>query len=159
MHRNLDASMSSISGKLAVGGKKSTTCKGGKFLIDTHIVLWALFEPDKLQARIKDLLTDPDNYIFVSSISLWEIAIKYSIGKLEINKEAFDQLPKVIDDTGFLLIQPEYTTYLKFADIPNLHGDPFDRLLIAQALYENFCLVTMDNKIKELYKGIGIRIF
>src|SRR3954469_15869677 len=105
-------------------------------LLDTHTVLWAVDRTSALSPTVRTLLEDPENEPLVSVASLWEIAIKSSLGKLE----APDELPDEIDATGFgwLALAREHAWAVR--SLPHHHRDPFDRLLVAQALTERLPL-------------------
>ncbi len=112
-----------------------------KLLLDTHIILWGLFDPDQLSVDETTALRDPGNQIFISTISLWEIAIKMRTGRLK----APDDLPAIISanpDFEVLPILPAHVWRVRL--LPRLHGDPFDHLLIAQAACEAMTLVSRD---------------
>lgn len=115
------------------------------YLLDTHTLLWVLYKEDSLSAYAKNVILD-DNDIFVSIASLWEIAIKQSIGKLEIN-ESIESIAQICKKEGFyiLSIKPSHLDYLK--KLPQIHGDPFDRLIISQAAIEGLIIVTKDAKL------------
>lgn len=119
------------------------------YLLDTHTLLWALFHENSLSANAKKVILD-DNDIFVSIASLWEIAIKQSIGKLEIS-ESIETIAQICMDEDFYLlsITPSHLDYLK--KLPQIHGDPFDRLIISQAVIEGLTIVTKD-AIIPMYK-------
>lgn len=113
------------------------------YLLDTHILLWWLADAGELKKKVKSIIADPNNLIFVSAVSTWEIAIKKSIGKLS----APDNLEQVIINSGFNTI-PIYINHTLYVDkLENLHDDPFDRLLISQAILEDFIFITADKKI------------
>jgi PIN domain nuclease of toxin-antitoxin system len=110
-------------------------------LLDTHIVLWWLSDDPTLAAELKDRLDhEPD--VYVSAVTIWEVAIKQSIGKLKP-----DDLPERVRASGFrhLAITAEHG--IAAARLPLLHRDPFDRMLIAQANAEQLTLVTRDPEI------------
>lgn len=126
-----------------------------KLLLDTHVALWALAEPQRLPREVADRLRDPKNEVRVSVVSLWEIAIKHSLvyadgrRKLDVaSREMLDWLT----ETGFevLAVAPAHCVQLDAlpyrADPASgrLHGDPFDRMLVAQALSEPMRLLTAD---------------
>jgi PIN domain nuclease of toxin-antitoxin system len=114
-----------------------------KLILDTHILLWWLSNSSKLLPSELDLITNPDNLIFVSAAAAWEITVKRMIGKLD----APDDLPSVLAANDFieLPITIEHTQSLH--QLPPLHNDPFDRIMIAQALSENLAFITRDSKI------------
>ena len=117
------------------------------YLLDTHTLLWTLFNENALSANAKKIILD-DNDIFVSIASLWEIAIKQSIGKLEIS-ESIENIAQACKNEDFYLLSiiPSHLDHLK--TLPQIHGDPFDRLIISQAATENLIIVTKDSKIPE----------
>ena len=113
-------------------------------LIDTHVLLWLLSEPDKLSAAAKKIVQEDD--LCVSMASLWEIAIKQSNGKLELpfSPEELSEIC-VGRDIAVTHIQPAHLNKLK--DLPRIHSDPFDRLIICQSLAEDIPILTHDAKI------------
>lgn len=122
-----------------------------KLLLDTHILLWAATAPKTLSPRTADLLTDPQNDLIFSVVSIWEIAIKKSRGHADFTVD-----PRVIRramlDNGYseMLIQSDHAVAV--ADLPWLHKDPFDRLLVAQATVEGILLLTSDRQVAD-YPG------
>jgi PIN domain nuclease of toxin-antitoxin system len=112
-------------------------------LLDTHTVLWAVDRTSALSPTVRTLLEDPENEPLVSVASLWEIAIKSSLGKLS----APEELPDEIDATGFgwLAVAREHAWAVR--SLPHHHRDPFDRLLVAQALTERLPLVSADEQL------------
>lgn len=112
-----------------------------RLLLDTHAVIWALEDSASLSSVARELIIDPDNQILVSATSAIEIAIKRSVGKLE----APDDLRSAIDAAGFIPLTIDFATAERLASLPHHHRDPFDRLLIAQALAENVAIVTRDS--------------
>lgn len=111
-----------------------------KLLLDTHVFLWAITNDPKLPKPIRNAIIEADN-VFVSMASLWECAVKISIKKLPMD---FKKILKAIDASGFeiLSIKPEHLSEL--LDLPLRHKDPFDRLLVAQALSEPLLLQSVD---------------
>ncbi len=115
-----------------------------RLLLDTHILLWTVFEPHKLSPTAKEAITNTQNLVCISIASLWEIAIKRSIGRLDIPDAFFDVVQK---NSGFdvLLIQPNHITH--YLTLPLHHRDPFDRMLVAQAKAEQLICVTADEAL------------
>ncbi len=113
-----------------------------RLLVDTHAVLWWLTDDPSLSSRARDAVADPVNEVMVSVAGLWEIAIKRSLGKLS----APDDLPERITDEGFTWLAVEPPHAWKVRELPAHHGDPFDRILIAQALVEGVPIVTADTR-------------
>ena len=114
-----------------------------RFLLDTHAALWALAEPEKLSRPARMALEDAENDVFVSVVSAWEIAIKGALGKLE----APDELEAAIRMQGFEPLLMTFHHAAQAGGLPPHHGDPFDRMLIAQAQAEGLVLVTRDSDI------------
>lgn len=117
------------------------------YLIDTHILLWWLSDDKKLTKKVRDLIADPENHILVSAVSAWEIAIKRSLNKLK----APDNLKEIVEasDIEFLSMNADHALYVE--QLPGIHNDPFDRLLVAQCIVEDLTFVTAD-KIIPKYK-------
>lgn len=116
-----------------------------KYLLDTHIVLWWLATPEKINSKARKIIRDKHNEIFVSSASFWEMAIKKSLGRLTLPHNLIETLS--MESFKILPILPEEG--LGVADLPFLHSDPFDRLLIMQAKLNDLVIVTHDSKISE----------
>ena len=116
-----------------------------KNLLDTHAVLWFL-NGEKLSAKIKDLIMNGENY--TSVVSLWEVAIKMNIGKYSFNG-GFSAFRELVKNNGFkvLPIKDEYMERL--FELPFIHRDPFDRLIIATAIVEEMTLITADENIQK----------
>jgi len=114
-----------------------------KLLLDTHLLLWAAGEPGRLSRSAKKLLSDPANDLIFSAASLWEIAIKRSLGRADFRVE-----PRVLRrgllDNGYLEISITGEHALATETLPPIHKDPFDRILIAQAMAEGVTLLTVD---------------
>ncbi|MCP4756402.1 MAG: type II toxin-antitoxin system VapC family toxin, partial [Proteobacteria bacterium] len=102
------------------------------YLIDTHILLWSLFEPGKLRSNTRNALLDQSKQIFVSTISFWEISLKYSLGKLELIGDVKpEDLVESCIESGFDILELDPLAALTYYRLPKTnHKDPFDRLLI-----------------------------
>lgn len=116
-----------------------------RVLLDTHIVIWALSEPDKLSTKAKSLIQDADQ-LFVSSASIWEMAIKSSLGKLEVDLDAITAELKRLG-VNELAISWQHSKQVKL--LPSYHRDPFDRLIVSQAICEPLVLLTHDKVLKK----------
>ena len=120
-----------------------------KYLLDTHVLLWMFDESDNIPKNTKNIIENIDNQCFISIISLYEIAIKKNIGKLN-TKNSISTFQKEIDKVGLELL-PITVKYLeKYVDLPQIsnHKDPFDRLIIATAIDENLQMITADEKFE-----------
>jgi len=119
-----------------------------KFLLDTHVIIWLAKDSYELPKAIKELIENPENDIYISSISLWEIAIKMNLGKLDL-KLSLDKLLLDIKVGGFNVLQIEDDYLNKILELPYIHKDPFDRLIISTALAEKMTLITIDENIQK----------
>ena len=118
-----------------------------KLLLDTHVLLWAATNPDELGTEARDSIEDGTRDVLVSVVSAWEIAIKQSLGKLELPSAAEHWLPEVLRRSAFEVAEVGLAAALKVRALPWHHRDPFDRLLVAQALQEGYTLVTRDEAL------------
>lgn len=122
-----------------------------KFLLDTHIFLWAAYEPDRLSAKAIALLNDSDHELLFSAASIWEIAIKNGLGREDFKVDARLLRRGLLDnDYGELAITSEHAVFLE--NLPPIHKDPFDRILVAQATVEGITLLTADSIVAK-YPG------
>ena len=113
------------------------------YLLDTHVFLWALSNPDRIRSEIRALILNPLYPVFISAITAVEISIKQTLGKLQ----APNNLEQEIEKRGFQTLALEYRRGARLRHLPNHHQDPFDRLLLAQALEESLTLITHDKKL------------
>jgi len=115
-----------------------------KALLDTHVLLWALMEPERLSRKVRKWIENPDNEIFVSSASAWEISTKYRIGRLSHAESAVQALPAHLHRLGATPLSITIEHALLAGSFQVTHRDPFDRMLAAQALIEGLVLITTD---------------
>jgi PIN domain nuclease of toxin-antitoxin system len=120
-----------------------------KYLIDTHILIWHGENNSALEQPVLNILNNLENEILISHASLWEIAIKVSLGKLKLGFP-LNRLEEVLFENGFTLLAFDFAHYQTLSSLPFHHNDPFDRMIIAQAISENVEIVTHDEKF-ELY--------
>jgi PIN domain nuclease of toxin-antitoxin system len=114
-----------------------------RLLLDTHVFLWWCAGSKHLKKRIRNIIADPDNEVFVSAASGYEIAIKRALGKIEI----MDNLTDEVDKEGFVHLPVTFFHAEQAGKLPFHHRDPLDRILIAQAQAEGLMLVTGDANI------------
>lgn len=115
-----------------------------RLLLDTHVVLWSATAPEKLSDGARNAIEDGANDVLVSVVTAWEIALKQSIGKLELPIPAEQWLPEVLKRSGFEVAELGLPAALRVRALPWHHRDPFDRLLIAHSLEDGYTLVTHD---------------
>ncbi|MCP5522815.1 MAG: type II toxin-antitoxin system VapC family toxin [Verrucomicrobiales bacterium] len=117
-----------------------------RILLDTHVWLWWLSEPERLPERVASELRRSRNELFLSVASSWEIAIKHALGKLPLPEAPAEFVPKRLLRDGIKTLHIEHRHALHVATLPPAHQDPFDRLLIAQAQLEQMPIATVDGK-------------
>jgi len=117
-------------------------------LLDTHVFLWLQTEPERLGEHLH-LVEDRRNDLLVSAASSWEIAIKYQLGKLPLPEAPERYVPRRVRAIGAHAIAVEHSHALAVANLPALHRDPFDRLLVAQALLLQLTIVTADPAVAD----------
>ena len=116
----------------------------GDLLLDTHALLWWLEDSRRMQRTARAAIASPENRVFVSAVTVWEIALKRNLGKLEAPAD----MPLIIRDEGFIgLPLTLYHGHLA-GNLPLIHRDPFDRMLVAQAQAEGLILVTDDATVR-----------
>lgn len=115
-----------------------------RLLLDTHALLWWLNDDGKLGKHARQLIGDPENDVLVSIVSLWEIAVKLRVGKLEANLE---EIFAILPEQGFQLLDITYAHLISLAKLPVHHRDPFDHLLMAQAMTEDAVFVSQDQNV------------
>jgi PIN domain nuclease of toxin-antitoxin system len=117
-----------------------------KLLLDTQLLLWAAGQPKRLTRAARALITDPQNELLFSAASLWEVTIKNSLGRDDLRVEP-RLFRRGLLDNGYVEVPITSQHAVSVDGLPNLHRDPFDRLLIAQALHEGVTLVTSDAQV------------
>ncbi len=118
-------------------------------LLDTCTALWNFGGSERISKSLRKVLTDLDNDLFISDISILEITIKYSLGKLSLSEAPSVVLPQWIDSHDMLLLPLSTGTIFELESLPLKHKDPFDRLLVCQALIHQMTIVTPDINIHE----------
>lgn len=114
-----------------------------KYLLDTHILIWWLTNPEKLRTEAISAIKSYDHLIYVSSASIWEMAVKESLGKLVVPKNILNLIES--QNLKVLPVYPEEA--LNLPSLPEIHKDPFDRMLISQAKLYDLTLITRDKLI------------
>src|SRR5579871_5437905 len=118
-------------------------------LLDTHTLIWAVYDEPFLPSVVRDLLENPRQELFVSAVSAWEITTKYRLGKLPEAQELAEDFLTVVPASGYTLlpILPEHA--LRAGRLPGSHKDPFDRMLAAQAIHEDLTLLSNDTQLDQ----------
>jgi PIN domain nuclease of toxin-antitoxin system len=124
------------------------------FLLDTHTLIWFLEGDSSLNIAARQTIIDPEEMIFFSMASLWEISIKRSIGKLALSQPT-NQIIKQAEIEGIILLPIEANHILSTETLPFYHRDPFDRLIISQALTENLTIIGRDT----VFDNYGVKRF
>ncbi len=125
-----------------------------KYLLDTHIFLWWMSDADQLSKEVFDTISESANQIYISSATIWEIAIKSSLGKLKIDAS----LEHIIEENGFRELQISAKCASATKKLAHIHRDPFDRMLIAQAIERALILISVDQNIMK-YKDVKVLSF
>ena len=116
-----------------------------RILLDTHAFLWFIAGDPKLSLDARSLIADSDTLLFLSAASLWEIAIKASLGKLTLLESYETLIHRQLSQNSITLIPTELKHFTALLNLPHHHRDPFDRLIIVQALVEELAIVTKDS--------------
>ena len=129
------------------------------YLVDTHYLLWSLIDPTKIKKHITEILTDTQTIKYVSKICFWEIALKYSIGKLKLEGVTPEQLLSASRESGFKVLDVSEEDIVTSHLLPFIenHRDPFDRLIVWQCIRNDIVLVTMDIRLRG-YEPYGLKI-
>ena len=129
-----------------------------QYLLDTHTLLWSIGKSSKLSGTARRIIEDSSHEIFASSVSLWEVALKYSLGKILLGSISPEDLPSYCDRLGFQLMPLEpndASTYHRLAKIDD-HRDPFDRMLIHQCIQRSMILISRDGRFGR-YRMHGLK--
>lgn len=118
-----------------------------RLLLDTHVFLWALDDPQRLPAKMRACIDDVANDVYVSAVVAWEIAIKHALGKLRLPMTPETYVPDRISRLGFKPLPISIDHAVAVARLPPIHADPFDRLLVAQARVEALDVMTVDANV------------
>ena len=119
-----------------------------RILLDTCTFLWILEESPQLSFQALDLFTSPDNEIFLSSVSTWEIAVKHSLGRLPLPSDPTEFVPEMRVAHGIESLSLDEQSSLYVTRLPEYHRDPFDRMLLSQAIVHDLVILTPDQEIR-----------
>jgi PIN domain nuclease of toxin-antitoxin system len=118
-----------------------------RYLLDTAVFLWNFVDPHRLNKQVLHIFENPQNGVFVSSVTPWEIGIKFASGKLRLPEAPRPYIAKRMTPAGLLPLPITYEHALAAGELPRLHSDPFDRMLVAQAQTEGMILITGDRQL------------
>jgi PIN domain nuclease of toxin-antitoxin system len=119
-----------------------------RYLIDTHILIWYALNDSQLSSKVIAEIKNLDNQIFLSKASLWEMAIKINIGKLDLQGIPFAELENLLLMNNITVLDIQFKHFNRLLTLPLHHGDPFDRLIISQALTDDFTVISDDKKFR-----------
>jgi PIN domain nuclease of toxin-antitoxin system len=119
-----------------------------KILLDTHIFLWFISGDTKLPTDVRDAICDLDNEIYLSAVSIWEAIVKYQLGKLSLPEPPETYLLKQRDLHQISSLALDESSVVQLANLPPLHRDPFDRILVCQALQNSLTIATVDAAVR-----------
>lgn len=119
------------------------------FLLDTHVFLWMAAEPEKLSVKAEECIMNADSALYLSIVSLWEMQIKTQLGKLALDVSLDELWHKQQTQSGILLLLTREEHVWELGNLPQLHSDPFDRLLIAQSRHEDMSLISADGIVSK----------
>lgn len=122
-------------------------------LLDTHLLLWAAGEPERLSTQARNLMLDPSNQLVFSSASLWEVSIKNQLDRTDFNVDP-RRLWRLLLANGYRELRVSSEHAIALSDLPRIHGDPFDRILVAQARVEGLLLLTVDKTVARYGDGV-----
>ncbi len=120
-----------------------------KILLDTCSFLWILADAPQLSFDAVDLFTSPENDVYLSSVSAWEIAVKHSLGRLPLPEAPTEFVPSMRDDHGIESLSLDEESTLYVSRLPSYHKDPFDRMLVCQAIIHDLVILTPDEEIRQ----------
>ncbi len=117
------------------------------YLLDTHVFIWLLGDAKRIPANVLEVCSDPDIPLYISVTSAWEMQIKYQLGKLALPTSPKRLIEEQCKTNGLKVLSIGLNHIARLNDLPAHHSDPFDRLLMAQAIEEGFTFITADEKI------------
>jgi PIN domain nuclease of toxin-antitoxin system len=124
-----------------------------KILLDTHIFLWFISADNKLPIGIQNAVRNTENQVYLSVISVWECIVKYQLGKLPLPESPEIYLPKQRNLHSILSLDLDEGSVAQLINLPPLHNDPFDRILICQTLQNALTIATVDAAVRALDRG------
>jgi PIN domain nuclease of toxin-antitoxin system len=120
-----------------------------RILLDTCTFLWLILGTEELTEKVKELFADSDNEVFLSVVSTWEIAVKYAIGRLDLPDEPRFYIPEQRERHRVRSLPLDEPASLQVSTLPKIHSDPFDRMLISQAMIHGLTILSPDDMMKK----------
>ena len=128
------------------------------YLLDAHTLIWAVTTPDKLSPKVIEIIEDPANKVFISTVTFWEISLKFSLGKLDLRRRTPESLADTAIKIGFTHLPLSLKESVEYHKMDaKWHRDPFDRMLIWQAINNDLTLLSKDKTIAQ-YKSVGLKV-
>ncbi len=128
------------------------------YLLDTHALLWAVNAPHRLSEAAREVIASVDEEVCTSALSVWEVSLKFALGKLDLRGLTPDDVLQVASEAGFALVDRSAAEAATFYRLPpGTHRDPFDRMLAWQAIRRGFTLVSRDPRLRA-YEANGLRL-
>lgn len=124
-----------------------------RILFDTHVLLWAAGDPGRLSDRARSIILDPENSLYFSVATVWEVVIKSRLGRDDFRVDS-EKLVRMLLSRDYQSLPIDMAHVLKLQSIPHFHKDPFDRILLAQARSEDMTLMTADRKLLQYGEGV-----
>jgi len=119
-----------------------------RILLDTHIFLWFISSDSQLSTGVCDAIRNPNNEVYLSAVSVWEATVKYQLGKLPLPEHPEIYLPRQRELQQIVSLALDESSVVQLAKLPPLHRDPFDRMLICQALHNGLTIATVDTAVR-----------
>ena len=128
-----------------------------KYLIDTHILIWLAVSPEKIPSNILAIMENPSTDLYISTVSLWEIAIKLAIKKLDLQGVEISDLVQICHEQGIKIVQLPVSSVIQYKKIPikQNHKDPFDRALISLCISDGYVFLSHDSRLEQ-YEQDGL---
>jgi len=128
------------------------------YLLDTHTFLWAAFSPNKLSTKARNEIRSAENQVCISLVSFWEISLKYTLGKIELTNCTPADMPDIAAQMGIEIIQLGAQETASFCQLPKVADkDPFDRMIIWQAIQQQLVMISKDASFTE-YRELGLKV-
>ena len=127
------------------------------YVLDSHAFLWTIFEPECLSYSAREIIAEPRNDVHVSTVTFWELSLKYGIGKLDLEGVTPDVFPSAAEEAGLNILPLQASVAASFHQLPrHAHKDPFDRMIVWQTIRRGYELISKDSEL-EVYREYGLQ--